>query len=131
MWLENLKELRKEKGNPSCKWISEKSGLTERSINRIFAGETDCPKADNLYKIINALGGSLDDILADTKAIVGDESLVILQENLNAVITENNALKDEVAALTAEIDKLKLILAHKEEIIEIHTYYKKLLSEKG
>lgn len=134
MWLENLKQLKKEKGM-SSKQIAEKTNLPERTVTRIFSGDTDNPYVDTLHRIVTVLGGSLDDILADTKVVVGEESLVTLQENVDVVtaerdliITENAILKDKVAALTAENDLLKMQLKHKEEIISLHNYYIKLKS---
>lgn len=134
MWLENLKQLKKEKGM-SSKQIAEKTNLPERTVTRIFSGDTDNPYVDTLHRIVTVLGGSLDDILADTKVVVGEENLVTLQENVDVVtaerdliITENAILKDKVAALTAENDLLKMQLKHKEEIISLHNYYIKLKS---
>ena len=132
MWLENLKELKKKKGM-SSKQIAEKTGLPERTVCRIFSGETDNPYVDTLHRIVTTLGGSLDDILADSKVVVGDHNLVTLQENVAEVtaerdsITEENAiLKDKVATLTAENEKLIMQLKHKDEIIALHNYYNKL-----
>ena len=134
MWLENLKELKKAKGM-SSKHIAEATNLPERTVTRIFSGETDNPYVDTLHRIVTVLGGSLDDILADTKVVVGDANLVTLQENVDVVtaerdliIAENAILKDKVATLTAENDMLKMQLKHKEEIIALHNYYNKLLS---
>lgn len=133
MWLDNIKELKKAKGM-SSKQIAEATKLPERTVNRIFSGETDNPYVDTLHRIVTVLGGSLDDILADTKVVVGDVNLVTLQENVDVVtaerdliIAENAILKDKVATLTAENDMLKMQLKHKEEIIALHNYYNKLL----
>ncbi len=134
MWLDNLKELKKKTGM-SAKQIAEKTSLPERTVSRIFSGDTDNPYVDTLHRIVTVLGGSLDDILADTKVVVGEENLVELQENVEVVtaerdlITAENAiLKDKVTALTAENDMLKMQLKHKEEIIALHNYYNKLKS---
>ena len=132
MWLDNLKELKKEKGVTN-KQIAEKTLLPERTVNRIFSGDTDNPYVDTLHRIVSALGGSLDDILADTKMVVGTEKLVTLQENVDVVtaerdliVAENAILKDKVQTLTAELDLIKMQLKHKDEIISIHNYYNKL-----
>lgn len=132
MWLDNLKELKKKTGM-SAKQISEKTNLPERTVARILSGDTDNPYVDTLHRIVTVLGGSLDDILADTKVVVGEQNLVALQENVDVVtaerdliIAENAILKDKVAALTAENDMLKMQLNHKEEIIALHNYYNKL-----
>ena len=136
MWLDNIKELKKKTGM-STKQIAEKTNLPERTVIRIFSGDTDNPYVDTLHRIVSALGGSLDDIFADTKVVVGDQNLATLKENVDVVtaerdlITAENAiLKDKVSALTAEIEMLKLQLMHKEEIIAIHNYYNKINTEK-
>ena len=139
MWLENLKTLKKEKGL-SSKQIADKTNLPERTVNRILSGETDNPYVDTLHRIVTVLGGSLDDILADTKVVVADKSLAEVQENvktlqtdLESVIAERDLLsvelsllKDKYNTLSAELDLLKLKLAHKDEIIALHNYYNKL-----
>ncbi len=132
MWLDNLKELKKAKGL-TAKQIAERTNLPERTVNRILSGDTDNPYVDTLHRIVSVLGGSLDDILADTKVVVGEKNLVILQENVDAVTAErdlvnaeNAILKDKVATLTAENDMLKMEIKHKDEIIALHNYYNKL-----
>ena len=132
MWLENLIELKKKAGM-SSKQIAEGTFMPERTVSRIFHKETDNPSITTLIPIINFLGGSFDEIFADTKAIVGDKTLTVLQANVEAVtaerdlaIAENAILRDKVSALTAEIDLLKLQLMHKEELLALHNYYNKL-----
>lgn len=124
MWLDNLKEL-KNRTSMSAKQIAEKTNLPERTVNRIFSGDTDNPYADTLHRIVTVLGGSLDDILTDSKVVVGGKDLVTLQESLDVVtaerdnaLMENATLKEEVAALTAEAEVLKMQLKHKEEIMK-------------
>ena len=136
MWLENLKEL-KHKTGMSVKQIAEKTNLPERTVNRIFSGETDNPYVDTLHRIVTSLGGSLDDIFADTKLVVGDKNLAILQESVEAItaehdrlLAENTVLKDKVATLTNENEMLKMQLIHKEEIIALHNYYNKIKPNK-
>ena len=134
MWLDNLKDLRKAKGM-SIKQIAEKTHLPERTIIRIFSGDTDNPYIDTLHRIVSVLGGSLDCILADTKAVVGDVSLTMLQadvDKLNGELmmlkAENSVLQDKVCALQTENDLLRMKLEYKEEIISLHNYYNKLVS---
>ena len=117
----------------SAKQIAEKTNLPERTVTRIFSGDTDNPYVDTLHRIVSVLGGSLDDILADTKVVVGEKNLATLQEDVEVVTAErdlltaeNAILKDKVAALTAENEMLKMQLNHKEEIIALHNYYNKL-----
>jgi transcriptional regulator with XRE-family HTH domain len=134
VWLDNLKELRKEKGNPPFKKIAEETNLPERTIARIFAGDTNNPYVSTLDLIVKALGGSLDEIFSDTKVVVGNEKLATLQADLDIVktesdilVAENTLLKDKVACLTAENDLLKRELEHKEEIINLHNFYNNAL----
>ena len=129
MWLENLKELKKSKGM-SSKQIAEKANLPERTVSRIFSGDTPNPYIDTLYHIVAVLDGSLDDVLADSKTVVGSKNLATLQEDfdkLNAEMSiiqaENVILKDKVVTLTAENNLLRIKLEHKEEIIALHNYY--------
>lgn len=134
MWLDNLKELKNMTGLSDGE-IAKRAMLSEKTVDRVFSGHAKTPYVDTLYRIVKALGGSLDDILAESKVVVGTEKLATLQDKvditsaeLDMLTAENNILKDKVVALTAEVDLLKMQLAHKEEIISIHNYYKKLLS---
>ena len=129
MWLDNLKELKK-KANKTSKAISEETKLPERTVVRIFAGETENPTIDTLHRIVVCLGGSLDDILADTKAVVATESLVevketagVMEAERDLVAAENEMLKTKVTALTAQIDLLTKEIQHKDELLALHKYY--------
>ena len=130
MWLDNLKELKKKTGM-TTKQIAEKTTLPERTVSRILSGETDHPYVDTLDLIVKALGYTLNDIFADTKVIVATDELVEIKENVDVVeaqrdltLVENDMLKTKVAALTTELELLKKELAHKDEIIALHNYYK-------
>ena len=130
MWLDNLKELKKKTGM-TAKHISELTNLPERTISRIFSGETDNPYMDTLHRIVVALGGSLNDIFADTKAVAATESIVevqktanIMEAERNLLAVENEMLKAKVTSLSAEVDLLTKELRHKEELLALHNYYK-------
>ena len=134
MWLENLRELKKKTGM-SVKQIAEKSSLPERTITRIFAGETDHPYADTLDIIVKALGYDLGYIFADSGVIVATTELVEIKESVNVVeaerdltIVENEMLKAKNAALTTEIELLKKEIQHKDELLALHNYYKSVIS---
>lgn len=136
MWLENLKELKARTGM-TPRQIAEKENLSEKSVNRVFSGESKNPGVDLVLKIITALGGSKSEIFAETGAVIGNQDLATLQTEVNK-LTEENALltqnlniatldltiqKDKVSALESETELLKLQLKHKEEIIALHNYY--------
>lgn len=129
MWLEKLVELWKKSGK-TTKQIADEIHISEKTIGRIFTGETDRPYMDTLHDIVTALGGSLDDIFAEGKARLANEDLItsqneaaLLASEVALLKAENSVLKDKVAALTAEVDLLHLNLDHKEEIIALHTRY--------
>lgn len=134
MWLENLRELKKMTGL-SVKQIAERTSLPERTINRIFSGETDHPYADTLDIIVKSLGYDLGDIFADTKVIVATADLVEIKESVDVVeaerdlvLVENEMLKTKVTALTTEIELLKNEIQHKDELLALHNYYKSVIS---
>ena len=135
MWLDNLKELKKQTGM-SVKQIAERTNLPERTVTRIFSGDTDNPYVDTLHRIVTTLGGSLDDILADSKAVVVTESVAQIKENADVIAAqndlvsvENDMLKTKVATLTTELELVKRELSHKEELLALHNYYKTHLEQ--
>lgn len=134
MWLDKLKDLKKRSGM-STKAIAEKANMSERTVTRIFSGETYAPGIDKLRDIVYAMGGSLDDVLDESdfhlptplaEALKTENTT--LQNAVNDLTDENVRLKDEIATLKVELDRLHLILEHKEEIIALHNYYNKLKS---
>lgn len=141
MWLDNLKEMKKKSGMTSQQ-ISDKSRIPLRTINRIFAGESDHPYADTLDLIVKAMGDyDLGDLFSDTNVVIATESLVEvkeLAEELEAeqdnLIADNQALKDELIAKEAELQALRDELArresqHKDELIELVKYFTKIKSQ--
>ena len=132
MWLDNLKELKKKSGM-SSKQIAEGTLLPERTICRIFNGETTNPTITTLIPIIKFLGGSMSEIFADTKAIIGDETLAHLQEDKDvisaerdALITENKILAEKVNVLSKELELTNLKLMYTEKLLATHDFYNKL-----
>ena len=129
MWLENLKELKKNKGMTS-KQISDATGIPESTIKRIFAGDTDNPYVFTIRDIVTVLGGSLDRVLADTNAVLAPPSIVEVKETADVVeaqrdllAVKNDMLEAKITALTTENELLKKELQHKEELLALHKYY--------
>lgn len=141
MWLDRIKERRKEL-NYTIKYIAQEAKQPERTVSRIFSGETLSPGIDTLYGIALVLGLSLDELLADTDSVVGSKHYAdLIQENaeftneierlnseLALISAEASVLKDKIGVLSAENDILRLKLEHKEEIIAVHNYYIKMKS---
>lgn len=122
MWLENLKALKKASGL-SCAQIAVKANMPERTVSRIFSGDTPAPKIDNICDIIFALDGSLDeifDMFKGTKAVIGDKDMASLE-------TELMQAKSELSTANTTIEQLQKELAHKNEVIDL---YKRLLDKK-
>lgn len=140
MWLDNLKELKKTKGM-SVKQIADKANLPERTVERIFSGDTPNPYMDTIHRITTALGVALDDVLADTKVVIASETLVEVKETLeevketadvmeaerDLVKIENERLKLENARLTTENELLKKENQHKDELLALHKFYSKFI----
>lgn len=135
MWLDNLKELKKKTGMKNAQ-IAKETFLPERTIARIFAGETPNPTITTLIPIIKCLGGSLSEVFADTKAIVGDQNLATLQADIDVITAERDLLtaqkailETDVANLTAENKLLKTQLLHKDELLALHNRYLSLINK--
>lgn len=134
MWNNKLRDLTIQSGIP-VKELSAKAMISEKTINRMLDGKAKTIYADTLDRWCTVIGVSMADIFADSKAVIGTENLATLQNKveinsveMDMLAAENKILQDKVTALTAEVDLLKMQLAHKEEIIRIHDYYNKLLS---
>ena len=135
MWNENLKDFKKKTGL-TIKQIAEKSNLPERTVSRIFSGDTDNPYMTTLIPIVKALGCSLDDLFADTKVRVGNESLVELKETVeevnaekNLVVTDYELLLDKYNSLEKEYERTKIELSYTKKLLAVHEYYTKIKCE--
>ena len=132
MWLENLKELKKAKGM-TTKQIADATKIPESTLKRIFAGETEDPYVSTIHRIVMVLGGSLDQILADTNAVLSPESLVevketaeIVEAERDLVLAELEMLRAKTSAQETEILLLKEQLKHKDEILALINYFAKI-----
>jgi transcriptional regulator with XRE-family HTH domain len=140
-WLINLKELKARTGM-SPKQIAERENLSEKSVARVFSGESKNPGVDLIRRIIHALGGTWSEIFGESGAVIGGQDLVSLQTEVDRLTEENGILssnltianldiamlKDKVAALESENKILGLKLEYEEKIIAVHNYYNKLNS---
>lgn len=133
MWLDKVRELKKKTGTTN-KFLAEKMHRSERTIGRYFSGEAEM-HIDDLRDMVTIMGGSLDDVLTESDFKLPTPEIEALRReiaSLSSVESELRAelvmLKDKVCALEAENDRLRLTLAHKEEIISLHNYYNKLKS---
>jgi transcriptional regulator with XRE-family HTH domain len=143
MWLDNLKELKKEK-NLSTKRLAELANLPEKTVIRILSGQTANPYLDTLDRLATALGcSSVGDILAGTKAVVGDTSMTEMQAQINELsakieeltaqlelVTKDNAIQiEKVNVLTKELDLSNLKLMYTEKLLATHEHYLKTVKD--
>lgn len=146
MLLENLRYF-KEASKMTYEQIAEASKTPLSTVKNIFSGKSE-PLASTLYRISTALKVPLEDILADANVVLSPKSLIEVKETLEEVkesatimeserdLTkiENARLTSEIARLTSEvarlntdIELLKKELQHKDEILELHKFYRKLI----
>ena len=146
MLLENLKYYR-EASNMTYEQLSEESKTPLSTIKNIFSGKNE-PLVSTLQRIAGALKVTLDDLLADANVVVSSASIIEVQETLaeteenlarieecatimeserDLTKIENERLKVENANLKTELQLLKQELQHKDELLELHKFYRKLI----
>ena len=146
MLLENLRYY-KEASKMTYEQIAEESKTPLSTVKNIFSGKSE-PLASTLHRISKALNVSLEDLLADANVVLASSSILEVQESLveaqetievvkeTATIMEserdltkieNERLKVEIANLKTELQLLKQELQHKDELLELHKFYRKLL----
>lgn len=133
MWRDNLLDIIADtKLKPQQ--IAERGNLPIKTVTRIIKGETLFPSIDTLERLATALNCSLGDILAGTRAFVGNKTLADLQDEIekltsvnesltaqmDLVLAENTILKDEVKTLNSKVELLTMQLSYKDEIIALH-----------
>ena len=131
MLLEKLKELRKA-SNMTYEELAEESKTPISTIKHIFAGKCE-PLASTLYRIVKAMNGSLDDVLADTNIVLSPKTLIEVKENAEEVEAEkeiiaakNEMLEAKITAMTMEIELLKKEIQHKDELLAVYNYFTKI-----
>ena len=139
MLLENLRYYR-EVSKMTYEQLAEQSKTPLSTVKNIFSGKSE-PLASTLYRISRALDVPLEDILADANVVLSSKSLIEVTEALEEVkesatimeserdLTkiENERLKVENANLKTELLLLKQELQHKDELLELHKFYRKLI----
>lgn len=134
-WLKNLNDL-KDKTGKTYRQIAEGTKQPERTIIRIFKGETENPTITTLIPIVNYLGGNLSEIFADTCAIVGSSNLSALQQEkdrlqaeYDLLLAEKNLLKTETDTLKGRVELLEMKLMYTEKLLLVYEKFDKLKSE--
>ena len=120
----------------SQKQLAELSQVSEKTIKRLLTNRSYSPSLDTITRVAKALDTTPEELFSDTDARVLSGNLLTIQEDFekltaeNGILSAENAmLKNKVAALTSEIDLLRIKLEHKEEIISLHNYYNSLIKK--
>lgn len=131
MLLENLRKL-KEASKMTYEQIAEESKTPLSTVKHIFSGKAE-PLASTLYRVVKALGGSLDDVLADTNVVLSPKTLAEVQEKADVVeaerdlvLAELEMLRAKTAAQETEILLLKKDIQHKDELLAVYNYFTKI-----
>jgi hypothetical protein len=141
MWLDKVREL-KRTTNTTNKFLAEQTHRSERTMARFFAGEKEFG-IDEVREIVHIMGGSMDDILAESDFKMPSPAIASMQREIDQLKAELDAAKlayeqlkaesamqnGTIIQLKAENDLLRLKLEHKEEIISLHNYYNKVKKE--
>lgn len=124
MLLQNLKELRKA-SNMTYEELAEKSKTPLSTVKNIFSGKCE-PLASTLYRLVKAMNGSLDEVLADTNIVLSPNTLAEVQKNADMAEAELEMLRIKTAKQEAVILLLEEKLKHKDEILRLIDYFAKV-----
>ena len=123
--LANLKAL-KEKKDIRSKQIAAIADISDRSVSRVFSGETDDPGIYLFSKILYALGGTWADVAGESggknlaELLANEEKLTAELEHLQK---ENAALQQLNNSMELELNLLRQEVKHKDELLAVHNSY--------
>ena len=128
MWLDKLNAMKKST-DTKTKTLADAIHRSERTVGRMLSGESSIDMTD-LQTMVSVMGGTLDDIfdgsdmrLPRPEVETLKKQIEALTEEIGILKAENAMLRDKNTALDTENDKLRLNLAHKEELLALHSYY--------
>ena len=131
MWRDNFLQLFHE-SELSAKQLAEKSCVSENTIKRIIKDANVTLRLDTLDQLAKGLGVKTEDITNDTNAVIGNEKLESLQNELallkadyDILLTNNNLLKTENSTLTARNELLEIKLMYTEKLLKVYEKYEK------
>lgn len=127
-YLNKLNEMKK-RTNTRTKTLADAIHRSERTVGRMLAGEAGIDMGE-LSTMVSVMGGTLDDIFDGSDMRLPRPEVEALKQEIAALTDENTRLKadnamlrDKTLTLDTENDKLRLTLAHKEELLALHSYY--------
>ena len=109
-WRVALNDLKDRTPGATYKGIGDKIHEPERTVYRVFTGDTKNPGVDLIRRIISALGGSMAEVFGEGGAYIASQDIVNLQiqyDELKAsydrLLEENKLLQTKNAELTDEL----------------------------
>lgn len=124
MLLNNLRKL-KEVSDMTYEEIAEKSKTSLSTVKNIFSGKCE-PLASTLYRIVDAMGGSLDDVLADTNIVLSPKTLVEVQKNAETAEAELETMRTKTAEQEKELLILRERVFQQDRILSLIDYFAKI-----
>lgn len=117
MLLTNLKKL-KDASGMTYEQIAFESKTPLSTVKHIFSGKCE-PLASTLYRIVTVMGGSLDDVLADTNIVLSPKTMAEVKEKAEVVEAERDLVITELDTLRVKtIEQEKEILVLKERVLQ-------------
>ena len=111
MWLDELKKMKNESGL-TTKEISNKSGIPEPTLEKLFAGATKDPKLTTIQQLVHFFGHTLDDLTPEASSqtknapSLSDEALRVARDYNNldkwGKRVVQSVISDEQARMAAE-----------------------------
>ena len=108
----------KVKGGFTTAEISNLSGIPEATVRKILSGETADPRFETIVKLVESMGGSMDDIAGSRKNTEIETNAVIalkdayesrIEEMTTSYDTRIADLKEYVASLKQEKKTLAIV----------------------
>ena len=135
MWRERIIEAKTTQGI-STKTMAERMNTTEKTVKRLLDEKSKSPYITTVLDAGASVGLSPQELFAESGLYVGTETLAEMQEELKVVTEELklyqvdcSILEERIDTLTAENDKLRKELEHKEELLALHDYYSILIKK--
>ena len=134
MWRERIIEAKTAQGI-STKTMAERMQTNEKTVKRLLSDDSKSPYITTVLDAGAAVGLSPQEIFAESGLLIGSKTVAELQEELTILNNELKLYQDDCAilqgrvnTLTTENEKLRMELAHKEELLAVHNYYIKKMN---
>ena len=102
----------KLKAGITCSEWSKLSNVPEPTIRKILSGETPDPRFENVFRLVTAVGGSMDDLVGAKKETeVENNAVMVLREAYEARIEALRERVEDVKKYAESVNRDKKTLA--------------------